>query len=111
MSEPDLETRDRDYQLRIYQAIAAAVIEASKEPDLNLSVLRTGEITVACLMQIAVMAATSEMTSSPTKTRHFCDLVAKRLRSLIATTKTNFAEDGVPFQVVEADLGPVSPLN
>ena len=79
MSEPDLETRDPDYQLRIYQATAAAVIESSKDPDLNVAVLRTGEVTMACLMQIAVMAAMSEATSTPTKTRHFCDQVARWL--------------------------------
>ena len=107
MSELKLETRDRDYQTRIYQAVAAAVIEASKDPDLNIAVLRTGEVTLACLMQIAVLAATSEVTSSPTNTREFCDRVATRLRSLIATAKKNIAENGAPFEVVEADLGPV----
>jgi hypothetical protein len=112
MSQPELETRDRDYQAKMYEAVSTAVIAASLDPRMNVAMLRTGEVTLACLMQIAVMAATSAQTSSPTKTRKFCELVAKRLQSMITAAKKNFAEDGLPFAVVEADLGPVAgPLN
>ena len=108
MSEPELETGDRAYR----RAFSRRSARRSFDPHLNIAMIRTGEVTLACLMQIAVMAATAEGTSSPTKTRKFCELVAKRLQSMISSAKKNFAEDGVPFAVVEADLGLVTgPLN
>lgn len=52
----------------MHQAVGEAVIMASLDTRTNVAMMRTGEVTLACLMQIAVMAATSEATSSPTKT-------------------------------------------
>jgi hypothetical protein len=113
VSEPELETRDREYQTRMYEAIAEAVISASLDPEKNVAFVRTGEVTVACLMQIAVMAATSQATSSPAKTRKFCDAASWRLGSLIASARQSIEKDGLGnVLVVAQDLGPVAgPLN
>ena len=56
-----------------------------------------------------MLAAASEATSSPTKTRTLCKAIAERLRCLIFSAKETLAEDGPPLQVVvSADLGPIA---
>jgi len=102
MSQPD-----RDYQAKIQKALVRAVVIASIDPETGLAVIRSGEVISACLTMIAMMAATSDATSSPTKTRELCGAVAKRLRSMIAETKNGFADDGAPFLVVH-DLEPAA---
>jgi hypothetical protein len=47
---------------------------------------------VAALTQIACVAADSDVSSSPTKKRQFCDAVAKRLFDLISEMKHDPAE-------------------
>jgi len=97
---------DRDYQDKIQKALVRAIVFESLD-ETGVAVIRSGEVITSCLTVIAMMAATSDATSSPTKTRELCGAVAKRLRSMIVETKKGFAEDGAPFLVVH-DLEPAA---
>jgi electron transfer flavoprotein alpha subunit len=92
MTHPMLEVRDLEYQGRIAAAMLEAVFEASQYPTKMTAAVRSGEIAVAALAQIAYFAADTDVSSSPTKKRQFCDAVAKRLFDLISEMKQDLAE-------------------
>jgi hypothetical protein len=62
--------------------------------------VRSGEIAVAALTQIAYFAVDSDVSSSPTKKRQFCDAVAKRLFNLIGEMRHEIAEGGSHVTVI-----------
>ena len=74
------ETNGKQYEERIKTAVLAAVMDASRDPATNIPVVLNGETAKALLSVIALFAASSSVTSSPTKTREFTDTVAKNLR-------------------------------
>ncbi len=97
------ETVNKDYEQRIGVALFEAIVQASLDKETNTAALLTGEIITACLQTIALLASTSEVTSSPTKTRDFAEHCAKRLRKMIAESKDVGAAGGLDFMtVVEA---------
>lgn len=91
VTHPMLEVRDLEYQGRIAAAMLEAVFEASHDPATKVVAVRNGEIAVAALTQIAYFAADSDVSSSPTKKRQFCDAVAKRLFNLIGEIRRDEA--------------------
>ena len=94
MTYPMLEVRDLEYQGRIAAAMLEAVVQASNATNTKVAAVRSGEIAVAALTQIAFFAADSDVSSSPTKKRQFCDAVAKRLFYLIGEMKQEIAAGG-----------------
>jgi hypothetical protein len=91
VTHPMLEVRDLEYQGRIAAAMLEAVFHASHDPVTKVVAVRNGEIAVAALTQIAYFAADSDVSSSPTKKRQFCDAVAKRLFNLIGEIRRDEA--------------------
>jgi hypothetical protein len=94
------ETVNREYEERISAAMFEAILQASIDKDSNTAALLTGEIIMACLRTMALLAATSEVTGSPTKTREFADHCSKRLRKMIAASKDIQAAGGLDFVTV-----------
>jgi hypothetical protein len=94
---------NKDYEDRIADAVVNAILDASRVEGENASAVLSGEVIAVCLKTIALLAATSDVTSSPTKTREFAEHCSKRLRSLIAATKDIQAAGGLDFvTIVEA---------
>ena len=91
MTHPMLEVRDLEYQGRIAAAMLEAVFQASHDPVTKVVAVRNGEIAVAALTQIAYFAANSDVSSSPTKKKQFCDAVAKQLFNLIGEIRRDEA--------------------
>jgi hypothetical protein len=97
------ETVNQEYEDRVSTALFDAILQTSLDKESNTAALLTGEIITACLRTIALLAATSEVTGSPTKTRDFAEHCAKRLRKMIAASKDIHASGGLDFiTVVEA---------
>ncbi len=98
------ETVNKAYEDRVSEALFKAILEASLDKETNTAALLTGEIITACLRTIAILSATSEVTSSPTKTREFAEHCAKRLRKMVAGAKDIQAAGGLDFMtIIEAD--------
>jgi Pyruvate/2-oxoacid:ferredoxin oxidoreductase gamma subunit len=97
---------DHDYAKAIQDACIKAIIEASVDPATNTAVLRNSEITKALLRIMAMLAATSDEASSPTKIRHLAEDFAKEFRQLVTANKASMDENGgPPFPVLhQGDL-------
>ena len=112
-----LEIDPTNYTIAVSQA-EAAVQQAqasiqnidAQNPKTGIALVRSGEVITACLTHVAMLAAASEATSSPTpRPGKLCKAIAERLRCLIFSAKETLAEDGPPLQVVvSADLGPIA---
>lgn len=76
---------DEGYRDKIAMAVWEAIIKASMSDSFSadgkrLAAIQSGECVSAIIQIMAVLMATSEATSSPTKLREACEDVAKRLR-------------------------------
>jgi hypothetical protein len=71
MTPPD--QFDDQYCKAVQDASLKAIIEASIDPATNTAMLRNSEITKALLRIMAMLAATSNEASSPTKIRHLAE--------------------------------------
>jgi len=89
---------DHDYANAIQDACLRAILEASIDPATNTAVLRNSEITKALLMLMAMLAATSDEASSPTKIRHLAEDFAKDFRQLVTANMDK--NGGPPFPVI-----------
>src|SRR5687768_4592888 len=99
-----IESRNREYQAKIEAAFFQAIIDVGKIPGGNVTAVLSGEVAMACLNVTALVIASSKLTSSATKTREFCDQVAKQLRKKIEEAK-ELAEQGEMnwMQVIHAE--------
>jgi hypothetical protein len=99
-----LESKNQQYQADMAKALAEAMFSVGRKygtPD--TAVLLSGEIITACLLQISYAAATSEVCSSPVKTREFSFWCAKRIRAMINDVQEILAEGPHPWmQVIQA---------
>lgn len=95
-----LEVKSREYQTKIEAAMVKGVMEASLDLSTKTIALLSGEIVAACANMIAMMAATSSVTSSPTKARQFCDELAKMVQKRIAEVKKLHAAGEMDWMTV-----------
>src|SRR3712207_5226765 len=95
---------DDDYCKAVQDACLKAVIEASIDPATNTAMLRNSEITKAFLRIMAMLAATSDEASSPTKIRHLAEDFAKDFRQLVTANKASMDKNGgPPFPVLHQE--------
>lgn len=87
-------TKNLEYKARLNTALFKAVLDVSLDPQTNVSFILTGEAIDAAVKMISMLAATSSVTSSPTKTREFTEMLSKRMRKLIAEAQKIKAQGG-----------------
>lgn len=88
-----------DYMNRMAEAIWRAILETGKI-DGGTTVLMSGEIIKALLLNISVAASTSEAVSTPKKRREFCEAVAQKLRYYLNESREEFEKGTFDFMAV-----------
>lgn len=78
-SNPLSEKEGREYEQDIFQVVWKAIMVAARDPETDVVMLRAGEICNALSFVQAMLLATSDDISSPTKIRSWCDDYAKAL--------------------------------
>jgi hypothetical protein len=83
---------DRDYLVRIANAVWEAILKTSMSEAIGadgkrLAAIQSRECVSALIQIMAVLMATSEATSSPTRLREACEDVAQRLRTATAEAR------------------------
>jgi hypothetical protein len=100
-------TMGKEYRDRIATAVWEAILKTSMSQAVGtdgkrLAAIQSGECVSALTQIMAVLMATSEATSSPTKLREACDEVAKRLRANTAEARKGGAAMTLFDQVWQA---------
>lgn len=94
---------DPIYRDKVRDAVWAAIVDASRDPATGLAPVRNYEVYDALLQVQAMILASSEKASSPTKTREIANELAKRLRIHVVSFRNAYERDGVPFDVLDTD--------
>lgn len=85
------------YLDRLISGLFEALVNAGKTQDGGTVVVDGSDAVSALISMIAFVMHNSEECSSPMRTRHCCEKLAKRLRIQIAEVQTAVAEGKMPF--------------
>jgi len=98
MTEPTFDTAYRD---AFAKRLTKAIFDVSmREIDgQTVCYMRAAELIDAMITNAAILMRDSEGTSTPARTRQFCDELARKLQRRIAEAKRS----DVPFETVNAD--------
>jgi hypothetical protein len=100
MSDDLFRTVSDEYMNKVSEGIWRAILEAGMVEDRKTTVLMSGEIIKALLINAAYVASTSEATSTPQKRREFCDNVGKKLRKYLNAAREEYEKGGMDFMNV-----------
>lgn len=86
-----MKTTDPDYKAKVFEAVYAAVTEASRDPGANTPIVRTGDATLALIEMAALLVWPSSECATPAKRKHLCNEAAEHLRRHIEALRSEHA--------------------
>jgi hypothetical protein len=95
---------DEDYFQRLQDALLAALLQVSRDPDSKVAMVRSAELVSACINLIGIFAASSTAVDTPEKLKLFAQECAWRIaRSILKTQELAAAGELPTITAVRAD--------
>jgi hypothetical protein len=87
---------DKEYQERFTNGLIKLMFETSMDAERKVAMVRSYECIDAMMTTIAMLSATSQATASPSKTREYCDIIARKIQRRIGEAKLQ----PMPFETI-----------
>jgi hypothetical protein len=92
-----------EYFKRLQDALLAAVLDVSRDPETKVVVVHPGELISSCINLISTFAAQSSGVDSPEKLRQFSEGCADRIERNIARAQEMARAGELPIATIRAD--------